>query len=93
MLRSPSLGVGRVVAGDDFLGLVRSFYLGGSSAVVNSLWPVDDEGTRLFMETFHANLRGGRYGAAWRAARDATKAAGHPVWVYAAFVLGGGLQQ
>lgn len=93
VLSACETGVGRVVAGDDFLGLVRSFYLGGSSTVVNSLWPVEDEGTRLFMETFHANLRGGRYGAAWTAARDATKAAGHPVSVYAAFVLGGSLHQ
>ena len=31
--------------------------------------------------------------ATWTAARDATKAAGYPVFVYAAFVLGGCLEQ
>jgi CHAT domain-containing protein len=93
ILSACETGIGRVTAGDDFLGLVRSFYLAGSRAVVNSLWPVEDQGARLFMETFHANLRDGRYGAAWTAARDAARAAGYPVSVYAAFVLGGSLEQ
>jgi len=82
--------VGRAVAGDDFLGLVRSFYLGGSTGVVNSLWPVEDAGTKVFMETFHQNLPNGA-GAAWLAARDATREAGFPPAVYGAFVLGGAL--
>ncbi len=90
VLSACETGVGRAVAGDDFLGLVRSFYLGGSTGVVNSLWPVDDAGTKVFMETFHQNLPKGA-GAAWLAARDATRAAGFPPAIYGAFVLGGAL--
>ena len=59
-------------------------------SVVSSLWPVDDEGTSLFMRTFHAQARNGEYGKAWLAARDAVKAAGMPPWIYGAFILGGG---
>ena len=88
VLSACETGVGQTTAGDDFLGLVRSFYLGGSTGVVNSLWPVDDAGTKAFMEAFHSNLSKGA-GAAWLAARNATRDAGFPVSVYAAFVLGG----
>ncbi len=92
VLSACETGVGRVEAGDDFLGLPRAFYLGGSRAVVNSLWPVDDQGTRLYMETFHDKLTSGAgLGEAWLAARDATRKAGHPPSVYGAFVLGGAL--
>ncbi len=88
VLSACETGVGQTTAGDDFLGLVRSFYLGGSIGVVNSLWPVDDAGTKAFMEAFHGNLSKGA-GAAWLAARNATRDAGFAVSVYGAFVLGG----
>lgn len=93
VLSACETGAGRAEAGDDFLGLVRSFYLGGSRTVVNSLWPVDDAGTQIFMEAFHKSLKDGDAGTAWLAARDATKAAGLPPAVYGAFVLGGLLNQ
>ena len=84
--------MGDVAAGDDFLGLPRSFYLGGAVAVLSSLWPVSDAGTRRFMESFHRALQVGDYGQAWLAARDETAAAGFPPSVYGAFVLGGALR-
>ncbi|MBO6784012.1 MAG: CHAT domain-containing protein [Alphaproteobacteria bacterium] len=90
VLSACETGVGQTTAGDDFLGLVRSFYLGGSVGVVNSLWPVDDAGTKVFMEAFHGNLPRGA-SAAWLAARDAARDAGFPPSVYGAFVLGGAL--
>ena len=89
VLSACETGMGKVAAGDDFLGLVRSFYLGGANAVLNSLWLVDDEGTRLFMRAFHANLQDQDYRAAWLAARNAAMRAGQPPAVYGAFVLGG----
>lgn len=92
VLSACETGVGKAVAGDDFLGLPRSFYLGGTLAVVSSLWPVDDAGTKAFMETFHEQARNGNYGAAWLAARDRLRAAGLPPFVYGAFVLGGALR-
>ena len=37
-------GMGRRVSGEDLLGLTRSFYLGGTLAVLSSLWTIEDEG-------------------------------------------------
>lgn len=85
-------GLGRAQAGADFLGLPRSFYLGGSLAVVSSLWTVEDEGTRLFMETFHRQARDGNFGATWLTARNTLREKGYPPFIYGAFVLGGALQ-
>lgn len=82
-------GVGQVTAGDDFLGLTRSFYLGGARAVVNSLWPVHDKPTRLFMDVFHREAVRGDLGKAWLAARNRLRDEGFPPSIYGAFVLGG----
>ncbi len=89
VLSACETGVGEAVAGDDLLGLPRSFYLGGARAVVSSLWPVEDESTRLFMEVFHRQARDGDYATAWLAARDHLRARGYPPSAYGAFQLGG----
>jgi len=91
VLSACETGVGRAVAGDDFLGLPRSFYIGGARTVLNSLWPVEDEGTLEFMKAFHANLSGGNIGAAWLKARNRLKEQGYAPSVYGAFVVGGSL--
>ena len=93
VLSACETGLASATAGDDFLGLPRSFYLGGALAVVSSLWPVDDDGTQMFMRTFHERARNGDYGGGWLAARDKLKAAGAPPFVYGAFVLGGALHE
>lgn len=82
-------GMGKVVSGDELLGLARSFYLGGASSILSSLWPVDDEATRMFMETFHKQSREGNLGKAWLSARDELRTKGYPPSAYGAFVLGG----
>jgi CHAT domain-containing protein len=84
--------MGRTVAGDDTLGLTRSFYLAGALAVLSSLWPVDDAGTKFFMTTFHKYAAKGHYGGAWLAARNAARKRGFPPSVYGAFVLGGAIK-
>lgn len=89
VLSACETGLGDAEAGDDFLGLARSFYIGSALAMVNSLWPVFDKPTRLFMEEFHRNAVNGDYGQAWLKARDLLKAKGMPPSVYGAFVLGG----
>jgi hypothetical protein len=89
VLSACETGVGRAVAGDDFLGLTRSFYLGGARTVLNSLWPVEDKGTQAFMTRFHDLARNGNYGAAWLSARDEVKRQGYSPSVYGAFTLGG----
>jgi len=91
ILSACETGMGQVVSGEELLGLPRSFYLGGASSVVSSLWPVDDEATQLFMETFHQRSRTGSYGSAWLAARDMVRSKGFPPSAYGAFILGGSL--
>jgi hypothetical protein len=93
VLSACETGLASTAAGDDFLGLPRSFYLGGALAVVSSLWPVDDEGTQIFMNTFHEHARKGNYGGGWLAARNALKASGAQPFIYGAFVLGGALHE
>ena len=91
VLSACETGVGEAVAGDDFLGLPRSLYLGGASTVLSSLWPVEDRATAQFMEIFHQEARReGDYGKAWLKARDELRARGSLPWIYGAFVLGGG---
>ena len=41
-------------------GLTRGFLAAGVSALLVSLWRVDDEGTTAFMEMFYSALRSGR---------------------------------
>lgn len=91
VLSACATGMGRTVAGDDFLGLARSFYLSGTRALVSSLWSVDDEGTGFFMREFHRQYAGRSVGQAWLAAVRATKRHGYPPAVYGAFTLGGEL--
>jgi CHAT domain-containing protein len=89
ILSACETGMGQVVGGDELLGLVRSFYLGGASSVVSSLWPVEDQATQLFMQTFHEAARSHNYGQAWLTARDRVRAQGYAPSAYGAFVLGG----
>ncbi|MCB1743113.1 MAG: CHAT domain-containing protein [Gammaproteobacteria bacterium] len=82
-------GLAQGEAGDDYLGLARSFYLGGAVSVLNSLWPVADEPTARFMQVFHEHARRGEFARGWRAARDRLRDEGLPPSSYGAFVLGG----
>lgn len=81
-------GVGQVLEDNDILGLQRSFYMNGANQIVNTLWPVSDQGTQQFMAVFHSSLDQGT-GVALSRAVQASKKAGHPPAVYAAFVLNG----
>ncbi|MEM7128197.1 MAG: CHAT domain-containing protein [Chloroflexota bacterium] len=48
-----------LTGGDAVLSLNRAFLAAGAPAVVTSLWPVDDEATSVFMQTFHEQLQNG----------------------------------
>jgi len=89
VLSACETGMGHIVDGDDVLGLARSFYLGGASSIVTSLWPVEDETTLMFMEVFHKESQNGNFEQAWIAARNAVRAKGYPPSSYGAFILGG----
>jgi CHAT domain-containing protein len=52
-------GLNVVVGGDELLGLVRGLLYAGASAVLVTLWDVNDATTALFMKTFYAALSAG----------------------------------
>lgn len=91
ILSACETGMGKTLAGDDFLGLSRSFYLSGTRSLLSSLWPVSDKGTLFFMEEFHKALQENSLGDSWLKAIEKTKNQGFPPGVYGAFILGGEL--
>ena len=80
----------KTLAGEDLQGLTRSFYLGGSLAVLSSLWPVEDEGACQFMNQFYRQFQNTkRFDQAWLASRNSLRNSGASPSVYGAFVLSG----
>ena len=51
-------GLGQFIRGEGIEGLSRSFFYAGSSAVLMSLWAVNDQATSQLMERFYRHLRG-----------------------------------
>jgi CHAT domain-containing protein len=49
-------GLNVVVGGDELLGLVRGLLYAGTSAVLVTLWDVNDATTASFMKSFYAAL-------------------------------------
>lgn len=84
-------GRGVVIGGDEVIGLSRGFLYAGATALVQSLWRVEDAATARLMARFYGDLARGRpAGAALRAAQLATLAErpGHP-YFWAPFQLVG----
>ncbi|UGA56611.1 CHAT domain-containing protein [Vibrio sp. VB16] len=50
-------GLGDVVNGDDVVGLNRGFLYAGADSILASLWPVEDEPTAYFMQSFYGYLK------------------------------------
>ncbi len=59
VLSACDTGIGAILAGDDVVSLESAFLYAGSSSVVATLWPVDDEATAALMQRFYANLASG----------------------------------
>jgi CHAT domain-containing protein/tetratricopeptide (TPR) repeat protein len=57
VLSACDTGNGQVLAGEGILGLERSFQIAGVRTVIMSLWAVDDEATRSWMdELYHGRI-------------------------------------
>ena len=83
---------GRMVRGEGIVGLNRSFLFAGASAVLMSLWPVDDEATGYLMNRFYRHLRDGQtISESLRRAKtemSASMSFSHP-YFWAGFVING----
>jgi CHAT domain-containing protein len=93
VLSACNTGLGRHVAGEGLIGLVRGFMYAGARRVVASLWAVDDEATRELMTRFYRGMfqDGLKPAAALRAAQLALLASAkwNAPYYWAAFVLEG----
>ena len=83
-------GLGREMAGEGLIGLVRAFHHAGAPSVVASLWAVADRSTADLMVPFYAGLRQGltKDEALRRAQAERARSGAHP-WHWAAFELHG----
>lgn len=52
-------GLGKVLGGDDLIGLTRGFLYAGTSNIVASLWEVSDEATAILMKQFYNLMKSG----------------------------------
>lgn len=88
-------GLGDLQVGEGVYGLKRAIAVAGARSSLLSLWKVDDDATRLFMESFYQRLKQGEGKAAALAATQKQfrespelKAYSHPFY-WAAFQLSG----
>lgn len=60
VLSACNTGTGNVYQGEGIMSLTRGFILAGSSAVINTLWDVNDDASGRIMEDFYYNLSKGK---------------------------------
>lgn len=53
VLSACNTGVGEIKVGEGIFGLRRAFQVVGANTVITSLWPVEDESGRKWMETLY----------------------------------------
>jgi CHAT domain-containing protein len=82
-------GLGRVEAGDEIIGLNRSFFYAGTHTVVSSLWRVSDVATAMLVKTFYRRYTARNKADSLRdAARHVRQSYPHPGY-WGAFTLVG----
>jgi CHAT domain-containing protein len=68
-----------ILPGDEWQGLMRSFYLAGAGAIVSALWDIRDESARQFSSGFYRRFPGTDVLTAVQAAmRSAREQEDHP---------------
>jgi len=82
-------GMGKVLNGDDVVGLTRGFLYAGANSIVASLWPVSDDETKFLMTSFYGNLRKMPKADALRQAQLETKKRYQHPFYWSAFQLTG----
>lgn len=91
ILSACETGMGKAMSGDDFVGITRSFYLGGAKTILYSLRKVDDMSTSTFMGELHKEAQAQKLNfidAAFLARKKMIEKGFSPS-VYGAFVVGG----
>jgi CHAT domain-containing protein len=81
--------VGKVMSGDDVIGLTRGFLYAGARSIVASLWPVDDAATAELMIDFYHHLASAGPREALRRAQIETRQKHPSPRLWAAFVITG----
>lgn len=59
LLSACETGLGRAESGEGVMGLPYAFMLAGNTNTLMTLWPIDDEGTSVFIPAFMAKVRQG----------------------------------
>jgi CHAT domain-containing protein len=85
-------GLGKIVNGDDVVGLTRGFLYAGSSSIVASLWTVDDMAASQLMTRFYQELDKSDKREALRTAQLETKKQYPHPYYWASFQLTGNAQ-
>ena len=97
VLSACDTGVGDVRAGEGVFGLRRAFQIAGARTIIMSLWPVDDQSTREWMERLYEARASGRRntaesvreaGSAMLRERRARGESTHPFY-WASFIAAG----
>ncbi|MFC1528012.1 CHAT domain-containing protein, partial [Candidatus Neomarinimicrobiota bacterium] len=53
-------GIGKVYDGEGVVGLVQAFMVAGADAVSSTLWPISDDATAIFMESYYRKIFDGK---------------------------------
>lgn len=82
VLSACDTGRGAIKLGQGVYGLRRALVIAGAEAQVSSLWKINDESTRQFMEAYYSNLLAGvgRTSALRQAMREFRRKQPHPYY-------------
>lgn len=89
VLSACETGLSFVSSGDELIGFSRAFLYAGSSAIVSTLWSVDDVSTCYLMKAFYAHRKSSDIDIALQKAQVDTIAKFHHPYYWAPVVLTG----